>query len=137
MSEFKLHQQLRADSLRVGQLDLCELRLVNDSRFHWCLLVPRIPNLVELHDLPTAHRLTLFQEIEQVSQYLLTHTDTEKVNVAALGNQVPQLHMHVIGRRPGDVAWPNSVWAAGPAETHTKTAAEAAIVALREQLKTH
>ena len=137
MSDFKLHQQLRAESMRVGQLDLCELRLVNDSRFHWCLLIPRIPNLTELHDLPTAHRLTLFEEVEQLSQYFLDHTDAEKVNVAALGNQVPQLHLHVIGRHANDVAWPNSVWTAGPPETHTKTAAEAAIVALREHLKTN
>ncbi len=134
MSEFTLDERLRADSLRVGQLELCELRLINDRRFHWCLLVPRIPDLIELHQLPTAHRLTLFSEIEQLSNYLLNTTDSEKINVAALGNQVSQLHLHVIGRRPSDLAWPNSVWTAGPAETHTKSEAEAAIVALRDAL---
>lgn len=133
-SEFKLHPQLRADSLRIGELELCELRLVNDSRFQWCLLVPRIPELVELHDLPTAHRLTLLQEIETVSKHLLNSTNASKINVAALGNMVPQLHIHVIGRHPQDVAWPNSVWAAGPPENYTKADAEALIVALREPL---
>jgi len=134
MSEFTLDKGLRANSLGVGQLELCELRLINDRRFHWCLLVPRIPDLTELHQLPTAHRLTLFSEIEHLSNYLLDATDSEKINVAALGNHVSQLHLHVIGRRRSDVAWPNSVWTAGPAETHTKSEAEAAIVALRDAL---
>ncbi len=133
-TEFQLHKQLRADSIRVGQLELCELRLVNDSRFHWYLLVPRIPDLTELHHLPTAHRLTLLNEIEQLSEHLLATTSASKINVATLGNIVPQLHMHVIGRSPEDPAWPNSVWASGPAETYTKADAEAAIKALREAL---
>lgn len=133
-SEFTLHQQLRADSLRVGKLELCELRIVNDSRFTWCLLVPRIPALVELHDLPTAHRPTLFSEIEQVSKHLLANTNSSKINVAAFGNVVPQLHLHVIGRHTADPAWPNAVWTAGPGENYTKADAEALIVGLREQL---
>ncbi len=134
-SDFKLHPQLRSDSLRVGKLGLCELRLVNDARFPWCLLIPRVPDLVEMHHLPTAHRLTLFNEIEQVSEYLLGHTPSSKINVAALGNMVPQLHFHVIGRRPDDLSWPNSVWTAGPGQNYTKTAAETLIVGLREQLE--
>lgn len=133
-NEFKLHPQLRADSLRVGQLELCELRIVNDSRFTWCLMVPRIPDLIELHHLPTAHRLTLFSEIEHVSEHLLASTIVSKINVAALGNMVPQLHVHVIGRHPDDPAWPNSVWTAGPGENYTKADAEALIVGLREKL---
>ncbi len=132
--DFKLHPKLRADSLRVGKLELCELRIVNDSRFTWCLLVPRVPDLLEMHDLPTAHRLTLFSEIEQVSEHLLAQTTAEKINVAALGNIVPQLHVHVIGRHAGDPSWPNSVWTAGPGEHYTKADAEALIVGLREQL---
>ena len=136
MSEFELHQQLRADSLRVGELALCELRLMNDSRFCWCVLIPRLPGLVELHDLPARHRTTLFEEIEQVSDYLLQQTRSEKINVASLGNQVPQLHVHVIGRHSGDPAWPNPVWVSGPPETLTKAAAETFIVGLREHLIT-
>lgn len=134
MSDFTLHPQLRSDSLRVGQLTLCELRLLNDERFPWCLLVPRIADLTELHDLPTAHRLALFDEIEQVSTYLINHTDSEKINVAALGNKVQQLHIHIIGRSASDPAWPNSVWTAGPAEAYTKTAAQMSIRSLRDQL---
>lgn len=131
---FKLHPQLRADSLSVGKLELCELRLVNDARFRWCLLVPRMPDLAELHHLPTAHRLTLLNEIEQVSEYLLASTDSHKINVAALGNMVPQLHIHVIGRSTADPAWPNAVWTAGPGEHYTKADAESLIVGLRETL---
>ena len=115
-------------------MKLCELRLLNDERFHWCLLIPRISDLVELHDLPTAHRLTLFDEIEQVSQTLINYAASEKINVAALGNKVQQLHIHVIGRKTTDPSWPNSVWTAGPAEAYTKSGAETAIRSLREQL---
>jgi len=133
-SKFELHKRLRKDSLRVGELELCELRLVNDSRFCWCLLVPRIPDLVELHDLPTAHRPALFNEIEQVSQHLLANSNSRKINVAAFGNLVPQLHVHVIGRHEADPAWPNPVWTAGPGENYKKADAESLIVGLREQL---
>jgi len=133
-AEFKLHAQLRADSLTVGAMPLCDLRLVNDSRFQWCLLVPRIPDLSELHHLPTAHRQSMMSEIEVVSNYLLENTSATKINVAALGNMVPQLHIHVIGRHPADQAWPNSVWAAGSAENYTKADAQALIVDLRAAL---
>lgn len=135
-SDFQLHPQLRADSLTVGQLPLCDLRLVNDSRFHWCLLIPRIPNISELHHLPTAHRQSMMSEVETLSNYLLENTDATKINVASLGNMVPQLHIHVIGRHDKDPAWPNSVWAAGSAENYTKADAQAIIVALRDSLIT-
>ena len=118
--EFKLHPQLRADSLTVGQLPLCDLRLVNDSRFYWCLLIPRIPDITELHHLPTAHRQSMMSEVETLSKYLLENTEATKINVAALGNMVPQLHIHVIGRHSKDSAWPNPVWSAGSAEHYKK-----------------
>ncbi len=133
-SEYKLHPQLRADSLGVGNLPLCELRLMNDRRFQWCLLIPRIPDITELHHLPTVHRQRLMSEVELLSNYLLENTSATKINVASLGNRVPQLHIHVIGRNPADSAWPNSVWAAGTAETYTKTDAQSMIVSLREAL---
>jgi len=133
-TEFKLDSKLRADSLTVGELPLCDLRLMNDSRFHWCLLVPRIPEITELHHLPTAHRPSLMSEIETVSNYLLENTVASKINVATLGNIVPQLHVHVIGRHTQDPAWPNSVWAAGSAEHYTKADAEALIMDLRAAL---
>lgn len=133
-SDFKLHPQLRTDSLTVGELPLCDLRLVNDSRFQWCLLIPRIPDLTELHHLPTAHHASLMRELEKVSTYLLENTSATKINVAALGNLVPQLHVHVIGRHEADPAWPNSVWVAGAAENYTKADAQALIVDLRAAL---
>jgi len=133
-NEFQLHPQLRADSLTVGQLPLCDLRLVNDSRFPWCLLIPRIPDITELHHLPTAHRQSMMSEVETLSTYLLENTEATKINVAALGNMVPQLHIHVIGRHSLDPAWPNPVWSAGSAEHYKKTNAQALIVALREAL---
>ena len=133
-TDFKLNPKLRETSLTVGELPLCDLRLVNDSRFQWCLLIPRIPDLTELHHLPSAHHQSMMSEIETLSNYLLEYTSATKINVAALGNMVPQLHIHVIGRHPEDPAWPNSVWAAGSAENYTKADAQALIVDLRAAL---
>jgi len=133
-TDFKLNPKLRETSLTVGELPLCDLRLVNDNRFQWCLLIPRIPDLTELHHLPSAHHQSLMKEIETLSNYLLENTSATKINVAALGNMVPQLHIHVIGRHPEDPAWPNSVWAGGSAENYTKADAQALIVDLRAGL---
>lgn len=112
--DFALHPKLAADCERLGELPLCTALLMRDDRFPWVILVPRIAGLRDLHDLPEANVPTLFGEVRRVSQVLLTHFGVQKINVAALGNQVPQLHVHVIGRHPEDAAWPQPVWNAGP-----------------------
>jgi diadenosine tetraphosphate (Ap4A) HIT family hydrolase len=112
---FELHHRLAADCFDVGRLRLCQVLLVNDARFPWCILVPRMANLRDLHDVPREQRTLLLDEIEAVSTALQTLVRPHKLNVAALGNQVPQLHIHVIARRTDDAAWPAPVWGSGPA----------------------
>ena len=110
---FDIHEKLAADCERIGDLTLCTVLLMRDHRFPWTILVPRIDGLRDFHDLPRAQALALFDEIDAVSRVLVSAFEAEKINVAALGNQVPQLHVHVIGRYACDVAWPGPVWNAG------------------------
>ncbi len=110
---FLLHPKLAADCEHLGDWELCTVLVMRDHRFPWVILVPRIDGLCDFHDLPRDRRLTLFDEIEVVSKALIDAFGADKINVAALGNQVPQLHVHVIGRYPSDSAWPGPVWNAG------------------------
>ncbi|MEE3132334.1 MAG: HIT domain-containing protein, partial [Pseudomonadota bacterium] len=114
-TSFNIHKQLLADCEQLGNLDLCSVLLMRDARFPWLILVPRIDGLRDLHDLPATYRERAFTEIEITSEALRTYTSADKINVAALGNMVPQLHIHVIGRREDDAGWPAPVWSAGPA----------------------
>ena len=115
---FELHPRLAADCLMLGDLPVCRVLLMNDSRFPWCILVPRTAGLRELHDVPASARVALFDEIEAVSRALMDSCAVEKINVGALGNLVPQLHVHVVGRSADDAAWPGPVWGAGTAVSY-------------------
>ena len=124
MSEnFMLDERLAADSFPLGRLALCELRLLNDSRFPWLLLVPMRARLVEVIDLEVSDRTLLMQELGRAAESLKKVTCCHKLNVAALGNQVRQLHIHVIARFEGDAAWPNPVWGRGGAQPYSGEAA--------------
>ena len=132
---FALHPKLAADCLRLGDLPLCAVLLMRDDRFPWAILVPRLDGLRDFHDLPRQHAVALFDEIEGVSQALIARFDAQKINVAALGNQVPQLHVHVIGRYRDDIAWPGPVWNAGLAQDVDNAVIEQRGNALREALE--
>jgi diadenosine tetraphosphate (Ap4A) HIT family hydrolase len=110
-----LHPRLAADCFPLGDLVLCRALLMNDRRFPWCVLVPRLPDLRDFHDVPRGERLALYDEIDRVSRVLARIGRADKMNVAALGNMVPQLHVHVIARTTTDAAWPGPVWNAGAA----------------------
>ena len=131
---FELHPRLAADCVTLGELPLSRLLLMNDSRYPWCILVPRHAGLRELHDLDTADGARLFAEVERVSRALIDCCGAYKLNVGALGNLVPQLHVHVVARQPNDAAWPGPVWGAGTAEPYTPDAARALAVRLRAAL---
>jgi diadenosine tetraphosphate (Ap4A) HIT family hydrolase len=133
-SLFELHPRLAADCGVVGDLPLCRLLLMDDSRFPWCILVPRATGLRELHDLSGSARGALFDEIEAVSRALLEIDGVQKINVGALGNLVPQLHVHVVGRHPGDAAWPGPVWGAGTAVAYERAAREKLMDRLRAKI---
>jgi diadenosine tetraphosphate (Ap4A) HIT family hydrolase len=109
---FDLDPRLAADTLFAGHLALCEVRLMDDVRFEWLVLVPRRPGVRELHDLAADDLARLVGEVTAASR-LLSARGAHKVNVGALGNLVPQLHVHVVARHPGDEAWPGPVWGAG------------------------
>jgi diadenosine tetraphosphate (Ap4A) HIT family hydrolase len=121
---FELHPRLAADTLVLGDLSLSRLLLMNDSRFPWCILVPRQAGLRELHDLSPADGTRLFAEIDRVSRALIACRGAYKLNVGALGNLVPQLHVHVVARQPEDAAWPGPVWGSGQAEPYPAAAGE-------------
>jgi diadenosine tetraphosphate (Ap4A) HIT family hydrolase len=128
---FALDPKLAADSLPVGGLGLSDLRLVNDSRFPWLLLVPRRAGAAEIIDLGKADRAALFEEIATTSEALRAVTRCDKLNVGALGNQVRQLHVHIVARFAGDAAWPGPVWGSGVAMAYETDRAERLIAAMR------
>ena len=110
MSEFTLDSRLEADSKPVLQTALCDIRLMNDSRWPWLILVPRISGASELHDLSPVAQAALWKETIKAGRILKALTDCEKINTAAIGNMVRQLHVHVIARSGGDPNWPGPVW---------------------------
>ena len=130
MDRFELHARLAADTLPVTDWALSRVRLMNDARFPWLILVPRRAGLTELHDLSHAEGLVLMDELRRASAGLKAVTGAAKINVGALGNLVPQLHIHVVARNPGDAAWPGPVWGAGAAQPYAPGAADALIAQL-------
>ncbi|GGF76950.1 HIT family protein [Azorhizobium oxalatiphilum] len=115
---FALDPRLAADGPALGNLRLCHVRLVDDARFPWLVMIPARARLVEIIDLPAEDRALLMEEIATVSSALKAIGGVEKLNVAALGNVVPQLHVHIVGRAAGDAAWPGPVFGTGPREPY-------------------
>jgi diadenosine tetraphosphate (Ap4A) HIT family hydrolase len=117
---FKLHPQLDADSIAVGDLPLCRVLLMNDSRFRWLILVPRRDDMQEIYQLSMTDQQLFWQESALVAEKLMQLTQADKMNIAALGNKVPQLHVHHIARFKTDAAWPNPVWGHGESAPYTE-----------------
>src|SRR6185436_6875608 len=111
----KLHPTLARDTVEVAQLPLCRVLLMNDRRYPWLVLVPEREGVREIHELPAGDRAALIEEISRVSETLERLVRPDKMNVGALGNIVPQLHVHVVARFAADPAWPGPVWGSGPA----------------------
>ena len=133
-TSFRLDPRLEADGPAVADLPLSHVRLVDDARFFWLVLVPRRADRVEIMDLAPEDRAVLMEEIAAVSQVLKDITGCAKLNVAALGNMVPQLHVHVVARNPGDAAWPGPVFGVGTREKLDEAARAARLDALRRGL---
>ena len=110
---FTLHPQLAADTIPVSDWALSRVLLMNDARFPWIILVPRRPRLTELHDLTHPESQVLSDEMRRAAKGLKKITECAKLNIASLGNVVPQLHIHIVARDPGDAAWPGPVWGKG------------------------
>ena len=110
MSHFTIDPRLAADSHLLANGPLSQLRLIDDQRFAWLLLVPRVDGASELIDLADATQQLLLAEIGEASRALREAVTCDKLNIGALGNIVDQLHVHVLARRRGDAAWPGPVW---------------------------
>jgi diadenosine tetraphosphate (Ap4A) HIT family hydrolase len=129
-----LHPQLEADTVLVGELALSRLLLAKDVNFPWLILVPRCGDVSEIIDLDEPGQAELIREIALVCRAIKAVVPCDKLNVAALGNAVPQLHVHIIARRRGDPAWPKPIWGVVPAREYDAAVRENLIAALREAL---
>ena len=132
--DWHLHPQLADDTHPVASWPLCELRLMDDANHPWLILVPRVVEAVELIDLSNAQQAELMREIGVASRVLQAVFKPHKLNVAALGNLVPQLHVHVIARFQDDIAWPRPVWGTAAAKPYSEEALVRRIESLREAL---
>ena len=112
---FTLHPTLARDTVEVARLPLCRVLLMNDRRYPWLILVPEREGVREIHELAAVDRAVLIEEIARVSEALARLVRPDKMNVGALGNVVPQLHVHVVARFAADPAWPGPVWGSGAA----------------------
>ncbi|QFU17429.1 HIT domain-containing protein [Microvirga thermotolerans] len=126
-SAFLLDSRLEADTIPVGDLALSSVLLLNDARFPWLVLVPRVPGASELTDLDGGQAAQLMEEIRVAVRVMGALAKPDKVNVGALGNIVTQLHVHVVGRFRSDPAWPGPVWGHGTRTPYPAHAAAALI----------
>ena len=131
---FRLHPRLAADSHALASLALCELRLMDDANYPWLVLVPRVAGIRELIDLEAGQRRQLADEVDLASRLLRQVFAPDKLNVAALGNMVAQLHVHVIARFEQDPAWPAPVWGRVEARPYTPEILLQRITLLREAM---
>ena len=133
-SVWSLHPQLAQDTVPVGDLPLARVLLANDANYPWLILVPRLPGLIELIDLEENAQVQLLGEISETARALKKITACDKLNIAALGNQVAQLHVHIIARRRSDGAWPKPVWGVKPALAYRHGQQEILVKSLRDAL---
>lgn len=135
MSEgFVLHPRLAADTHPVGDLTLARVLLMDDANYPWCILVPRRTGVREICELNRADQHLLCDESALLARALLSIYTPDKLNIAALGNVVPQLHLHHIARYQTDPAWPDPVWGKQPRRPYPAADAQAAVHALRAAL---
>ena len=139
MAEFVLDPAFVATAAELGELELCHARLQRDARYPWIVLIPRVGGARELEDLSPSHRARLIEEtvlagaaVRAVAEVLGLAVD--KLNIGALGNVTPQLHVHVLGRRIDDPAWPGPVWGHSPGEAYGLDLLEQAVAAARKTL---
>lgn len=131
---WSLHPQLAADTSNIGDLPLVRVLLMNDANYPWLVLVPRRAGMVETIDLDEAEQEILMREIGLLARVLKDVTACEKLNIAAIGNIVPQLHVHIVARRRGDAAWPRPVWGAAPARPYPPSERDELIAAIRREV---
>ena len=135
MTDFVLDPRLAADTAFIADGPLSQVRLMDDTRFPWLVLVPRVNGISEWLELDGGQQRLLLAEINQAGQLIRAQPGVEKLNIGALGNIVRQLHVHLIGRHEGDPAWPGPVWGHGAAVRHAPAALATQIDAWRRRLR--
>ncbi len=128
---FTLHDQLRRDTLPVCRMKLCLVQLMNDAQYPWLVLIPTVENITEIHELTEKQRKLLINEIAQTQRVLQYCFEPHKLNVGALGNMVPQLHVHVVARFREDPAWPGPIWGKLPSRPYEDAALRSTIARLQ------
>jgi len=131
---FELHPLLEEDTLTIGDFPLCRLLLMNDAGYPWFILVPRREGIREIFELDYADQVQLLQESSHLAKMLSRLFEADKLNIAALGNMVPQLHIHHIVRYRSDQSWPHPVWGRFPAKPYTQRALQETCANLVENL---
>jgi len=132
---YQLHPVLEADSVRIGTLKLCEVRLINNASYTWLILVPQRADIREIYQLSECDQQQLMQECSEVSKQIQQLTRAEKMNVAAFGNMVPQLHLHIIARHSHDPAWPQPIWLNLQSKPYSETVLQEKVKQLQGYLK--
>ena len=132
MNDFSLHERLAADTHVIADLTLCRVLLMNDQRFPWLILVPRRAGIVEVSDLDADDQARLWREATQLGSAFKAALGGDKLNLATLGNQVPQLHLHVIVRYRDDAAWPGPVWGMGTPQPYAASELDARCRLIRQ-----
>ena len=135
MTDFVLDPRLAADTAFIADGPLSQVRLMDDTRFPWLVLVPRVNGISEWLELDGGQQRLLLAEINQAGQLIRAQPGVEKLNIGALGNVVRQLHVHLVGRHDGDPAWPGPVWGHGAAVRHAPAALATQIDAWRRRLR--
>jgi diadenosine tetraphosphate (Ap4A) HIT family hydrolase len=134
LSEFELDARLARDTELVASLGLCQLRISKDARWPWFLLVPQRNGVSEVFELKPLDQALLTFETNMVAEALKRATGAEKINVAAIGNIVRQLHVHIVARSEGDPNWPGPIWGFGQSEPYDDAQKQALINRLTENL---
>lgn len=131
---FTLHPRLKADTLHVGDLPLCTVLLSKEKVGPWLILVPKIEDLMEIHHLPHEQQVQLITESSAIAAILENTFQPDKINVGALGNLVPQLHIHHIARFKTDIAWPGPIWGNTDGEARNEKEQQSLVNKLQQKL---
>lgn len=134
---FNLDERLQADTILVGRLPLCQVLLMNDSRYPWVILVPARNDVFEYYHLTIEDQQQMMKESVWLAQQMADHFSSKSMNVAALGNVVPQLHVHHVARTEDDPAWPGPVWGHSPALPYSSDQLEQRVHELKSLFESH
>jgi len=132
---FNLHPTLKADSFIIGDFELCQLLLLNDYQYPWFVLVPKRADIKEIYQLSDTDQKQFWFESRVLSEVVMQHFEGDKLNVAAIGNMVPQLHIHHIVRFESDACWPKPVWGQKPMLAYENSIAEEVVRNISHKLK--